>query len=80
LIYFGNKTSSCGSVRHQGDNLTGAGSGDDEVVNVDLSRIPNDVERLVFVVNIYQAKSRNQDFGMIENAFIRILDDSKKEE
>lgn len=80
LIYFGNKNSSCNSVIHQGDNLTGAGSGDDEVINVDLSRIPSDIERLVFVVNIYQAKSRKQDFGMIENAFIRILDDSKKEE
>ena len=59
---------------HQGDNLTGAGDGDDEQIIVDLLRIPQEYDRIVIVVNIYKAVQRNQHFGMIENAFIRIVD------
>ena len=59
-------------VKHSGDNLTGAGDGDDETIKVDLNKVPEDVNKIVFVVNIYQAKQRGQDFGMIENAFIRV--------
>lgn len=80
LVYFGNKTSQDGSVVHSGDNLTGAGDGDDEVINVNLSAISPSVHKLVFVVNIYQAKQRKQDFGLIQNAFIRLVDNSTKEE
>jgi stress response protein SCP2 len=80
LIYFGNKRSNCGSVIHQGDNVTGQGEGDDEVINVDLSKVPSDVQQLIFVVNIYQAKSKGQHFGMINNAFIRIVDERNGEE
>ena len=58
---------------HQGDNLTGAGDGDDEQIIVDLLRIPQEYDRIVIVVNIYKAVQRNQHFGMIENAFIRIV-------
>ncbi|WP_409295682.1 TerD family protein [Peribacillus sp. SCS-26] len=80
LIYFGNKTSKCRSVKHTGDNLTGAGEGDDEQIVVDLNSVPADVHKLLFVVNIYQAKQRKQHFGMIQNAFIRIFNSSTGEE
>lgn len=74
LIYFGNLVSRCGGVRHTGDNITGDGDGDDEQIIVDLSRIPQDVNRLVFVTNIYDCIKRKQNFGMIQNAFIRVAD------
>lgn len=80
LIYFGNKKSKDGSVVHSGDNLTGAGEGDDETIQIDLKRISPSVHRLVFVVNIYNAKQKKQDFGMIQNAFIRLVDNQSKEE
>lgn len=74
LVYFGNLTHPSGTVRHMGDNLTGAGEGDDEQILVDLSKIPQEYDRIVIVVNIYQAYERKQHFGMIENAFIRLVD------
>ncbi|CEG21699.1 Stress response protein SCP2 [Planococcus massiliensis] len=80
LIYFGNKKSKDGSVVHSGDNLTGEGEGDDETINVDLKRISPSIHRLVFVVNIYNARQKKQDFGMIQNAFIRLVDNQSKEE
>ena len=80
LVYFGNKKSQCGSVSHSGDNLTGDGEGDDEQLNVDLSRVPNDVHKLVFVVNIYDCVSRRQDFGMIGNAYIRVVNASNNQD
>ncbi|MCG8700792.1 MAG: TerD family protein [Bacteroidales bacterium] len=80
LIYFGNLKSKCGSVQHTGDNLTGEGEGDDEVIYVSLKKLPGDVEKLVFVVNIYDCVGRKQHFGMIQNAFIRILDKNSGKE
>lgn len=80
VVYFGNKRSGCGSVIHQGDNTTGKGEGDDETINVTLNKIPNDIHRLVFVVNIYQANMRKQHFGLINNAYIRIVDEGTNEE
>ena len=74
VVYFGNLTHRSGAVRHCGDNLTGAGDGDDEQIIVELTRVPQDYDKLVFVVNIYQAAQRKQHFGMIQNAFIRIVD------
>jgi stress response protein SCP2 len=74
LVYFGNLKHKSGTVNHQGDNLTGEGEGDDEQIIIDLSRVPADYDRIVIVVNIYQAVKRNQHFGMIENAFIRLVD------
>ena len=73
-MYFGNLRHSSGAIVHQGDNLTGAGEGDDEQVMVDLPKIPANVDKLVFTVNIYDANVRHQHFGMIRNAFIRIVD------
>ena len=58
---------------HQGDNLTGEGDGDDEQIMVNLSMVPTSIDKIVFVVNIYDARARNQHFGMIRNAFIRLV-------
>lgn len=80
LIYFGNKLSSCGSIIHSGDNLTGEGAGDDETIFVELSKVPSRVNRLIFVVNIYDCVNRRQDFGMIRNAYIRIQNPQTNEE
>lgn len=74
IVYFGNLTHKSGTVRHMGDNLTGAGDGDDEQIMVDLSSVPNEYDKIVIVVNIYQAVDRQQHFGMIQNAFIRLVD------
>lgn len=80
IVYFANLKHSSGSVVHMGDNLTGAGDGDDEQITVDLTRVPYNVNRIVFVVNIYQAVQRKQHFGMINNAFIRIVDNRNNNE
>ena len=72
-VYFGNLTHYSGAIQHQGDNLTGAGEGDDEQIMVDLNLVPADVAKIVFVVNIYDANVRGQHFGMIQNAFIRLV-------
>nr|WP_263326013.1 TerD family protein [Neobacillus sp. Marseille-Q6967] len=80
VIYFGNLKSRDGSVQHSGDNLTGDGEGDDEQIMIDLSRVPANIQKLVFVVNIYDCVKRKQHFGMIRNAFIRVLDPSNRQE
>ncbi|SDL91804.1 TerD family protein [Bacillus sp. OK048] len=80
VIYFGNLKSNDGSVQHSGDNLTGDGDGDDEQVMVDLNRVPASVQKLVFVVNIYDCVKRKQHFGMIRNAFIRVVNPSNDNE
>ena len=74
VVYFNNLRHKTGTVQHMGDNLTGAGDGDDEQIIVDLASIPQQYDRIVVVVNIYQAVQRKQHFGMIENAFIRVVD------
>ena len=76
----GNLVHSSGAIVHQGDNLTGAGDGDDEQIMVDLPNIPANIDKLVFVVNIYDANVRHQHFGLIRNAFIRLVDLSTQKE
>ena len=80
LVYFGHLRHESGAIIHTGDNLTGEGEGDDEVILITLDKLPNDCDRLIFVANIYNAKSKHQNFGMISNAFIRIVDNKKNEE
>ena len=77
VVYFGNLTHQTGAVHHMGDNLTGAGDGDDEQILVELPKLGNAYSKIVFVVNIYQAMQRKQHFGMIKNAFIRLVDAEK---
>ena len=74
VVYFGNLAHKSGSVSHQGDNLTGAGEGDDEQIIIDLSKVPEEYDKIVMVVNFYEAVPRRQHFGMIKNAFIRLVD------
>lgn len=80
LVYFGNLKSKCGSITHTGDNITGEGDGDDEQVIVNLKDVPRNINKLVFVVNIYDCVKRKQDFGQVENAFIRVMNSSNNEE
>ena len=80
IVFFNNLRHDSGCVSHQGDNLTGAGEGDDEQIMIQLSKLPVQYERIVILVSIYKATERNQHFGMIKNAFIRIFDtDTNKE-
>ena len=76
FVFFNNKTSPDGAVVHGGDNLTGAGEGDDEQVKVALSQMPAEAARIVFAVSIYEADTRGQSFGMVRNAYIRVVDDA----
>lgn len=73
FIFFNNKTSPCGSVVHQGDNRTGEGSGDDEKIVLHFDKVPAEVQKLVFAVTIHEADERKQNFGMVSNAYIRIV-------
>ena len=80
VVYYGNLNHTSGAVRHCGDNLTGAGEGDDEQIIVELDKVPREFSKIVFVVTIYQARERRQQFGMIKNAFIRVVDASNGKE
>lgn len=80
IVYFANLTSGCGSVKHSGDNLTGDGDGDDEQILVSLRQVPSDIHKIMFVVTIYDCQKRGQDFGMIANAFIRVIDNDRNTE
>lgn len=80
FVFYNNKVGGDGAVEHQGDNKTGEGDGDDEQVKIDLSRVPADVKKLAFSVTIHEADSRKQNFGMVSNAFMRVVngDDDKE--
>lgn len=80
VIYFGNKHKRGDAIWHHGDNLTGDGDGDDEQISVTLSRLDRDIDRVIFVVNIYDAKSKRQSFGDVKNAFMRIVDEKTNRE
>ena len=80
FIFYNNKTSACGAVRHQGDNLTGEGDGDDEKISVSLTALPADVAKLSFAVTIHEAEQRHQNFGMVSNAFIRVVNEKDGKE
>ncbi|WP_395728205.1 TerD family protein [Nakamurella sp.] len=80
FVFFNNTSSPDGSIVHQGDNLTGEGEGDDEVINVDLPSVPATVDSIVFPVSIYDAETRGQSFGQVRNAFIRVVDQANGNE
>ena len=80
LVFYNNLTSPDEAVVHAGDNLTGAGDGDDEQVLIDLSKIAATVNEICFVVTIHQAEARRQNFGQVRNSFIRIVDGSSHTE
>lgn len=76
FVYYNNAKSPGDAIVHQGDNLTGTGTGDDEQIIVDLTKLPDAVTDIRFVVTIHDAKQRNQSFGNVENAFIRVIDET----
>jgi tellurium resistance protein TerD len=80
FVFFNNLTSPDGSVVHTGDNLTGEGEGDDEVINVNLAGVPPEVAKIVFPVSIYEAENRQQSFGQVRNAYIRVLNAADQRE
>jgi tellurium resistance protein TerD len=74
FIFYNQLESACKSVRHTGDNLTGEGDGDDESLEVDLAKVPAEVHRLAVAVTIHEGEARRQNFGMVSNAFVRVVD------
>jgi tellurium resistance protein TerD len=73
FIFYNNLKSTDGSIVHSGDNLTGAGEGDDETVTIDLGKVPADIDKIVVGVTIHEAETRRQNFGMVSKAFIRCV-------
>ncbi len=80
FVFYGNLTHPSGSVQHQGDNRTGVGDGDDEQIRIDLKSVPDNITKIAFTVTIYEAEQRNQNFGQVSNAFIRIYNEETGEE
>jgi len=80
FVFYGNLLHSSGAVKHMGDNLTGEGEGDDEQIQVDLTKIPSNVSKIAFTVTIYGAEQRRQNFGQVSNSYIRIIDETTNQE
>jgi len=80
FCFFNNKLAGDGAVHHLGDNTTGAGEGDDEVIKVELSKVPAELDKVVFSVTIYDAETRKQNFGQVNHAFIRIVNEEGGQE
>ena len=80
FVFYGNLKHSSGGVEHLGDNLTGAGDGDDEQIKINLASVPESVSKIAFTVTIYDAETRRQNFGQVSNAFIRIVDETTNQE
>ena len=80
FVFFNNMMSPDGSVEHTGDNLTGEGDGDDESIKVNLAAVPPEVAKIVFPVSVYDADTRQQGFGQVRNAFIRIVNQADGKE
>lgn len=80
FVFYGNLKHSSGSVEHMGDNRTGIGAGDDEVVKIDLSLVPASISRIIFTVTIYEAEQRHQNFGQVNNSYVRIYNAETNEE
>lgn len=72
FIFYGNLKSQDGSVTHTGDNLTGEGEGDDEVLIIDFTKVPADIQKIAITVTIYDADVRHQNFGQVSNAYVRV--------
>jgi tellurium resistance protein TerD len=80
FVFYNNLKHSSGAVTHLGDNRTGEGEGDDEQVLIDLSKVPSDVQKISFTVTIFEAQERKQNFGQVDNSFIRIINNDNNEE
>jgi tellurium resistance protein TerD len=80
FVFFNNLKSPDGSVEHLGDNLTGEGEGDDEEIKVNLVGVPQEADKIVITVSIYDAESRQQSFGQVRNAYIRVVNQADNAE
>ncbi|MCJ7690926.1 MAG: TerD family protein, partial [Clostridiaceae bacterium] len=80
FIFYNNLVHSSGSVTHTGDNLTGEGEGDDEQLIIEFSKIPSDIDRIAITVTIHDAVGRQQNFGQVSNAFVRVVNEDTNEE
>lgn len=80
FVFYNNLNSADGAVTHTGDNRTGEGDGDDESIKVDFSKLSKDITEIAIVVTIHDATQRKQNFGMVRNAFMRIVDESSNKE
>ncbi|OKL35670.1 TerD family protein [Domibacillus mangrovi] len=80
FVFFNNLEGGNGSVIHKGDNLTGEGDGDDEQVKINLSDVPQSIEKIAFTITIHEAEERSQNFGQVSNSFVRIVSDDSNEE
>jgi tellurium resistance protein TerD len=80
FIFFNNLNSPDGSVQHTGDNLTGEGDGDDEVIKMNLATVPAEVDKVVVAVSIYDADNRGQSFGQVRNAYMRVVNQADNSE
>ncbi len=80
FVFFNNLKSPDGSIEHAGDNTTGEGDGDDEVIKVDLAAVPANIDSIVFPVSIYDADNRSQSFGQVRNAYIRVVNQADNSE
>ncbi|OON97479.1 MAG: chemical-damaging agent resistance protein C [Epulopiscium sp. Nele67-Bin005] len=80
FIFYGNLVHSSQSVKHLGDNLTGAGDGDDEQIEINLAQIPQHIPKVAFTVTIHEAEQRKQNFGQVSNSFIRVMNAENSEE
>ena len=80
FIFYNNLKHSSGAVQHLGDNLTGEGDGDDEQVKLDLSLVPQNVNKIAFTVTIHEAQERRQNFGQVNNSYVRVLNADTNQE
>lgn len=80
LVFYNNKKHPSGAIVHSGDDRTGGGKGDNEIINIDLSKLPANIERIACIITIYEAEERKQNFGMIESAFARVVDPATNQE
>lgn len=74
FVFYNNLKHESGAVIHSGDNRTGAGEGDDEIITIEFGKVPSNVDKIVFVITIFQAGERKQNFGMVSNSFVRVVD------
>ena len=80
FVFFNNPKSPDGSVNHTGDNRSGAGEGDDEQIKIDLALVSSSVDKISFGITIHEAQERNQNFGQVSNAYVRVLNEASGEE
>ena len=80
IVYFGNLKHRTGAITHLGDNLTGEGEGDDEVILIDFTKVPDEIKKIAITVTIHEAVQRGQNFGQVSNAYVRVARRSNKDD